>query len=873
MTIAGTNAITELWAKVKAKFAVKGDAVKNITRDGTTFTATKADGNTFTFTQKDTTYSAATTSAAGLMSAADKTKLNGIATGAQVNSVTGVKGNSESSYRTGNVNLTAANVGALGASDNAVSATKLQTARTINVGSYASGTPTSFDGSSNITIPINNLYTHGLTEPSIVKAGTKTSLPLVNTLKGNKLALLPADQVIIEKTTDGGSTWVDAGISDDAKRTLFRGTNVNAGIQIPLLNGVRNVNCGLRITFTPMKYDVPSGTAETSKYNYWNSSHVKSTERYGSLQSMYIWVNAVSDGISCKLERAAGNASTTWTTVFNKDSTEALSGWDGGNYIAFADTTFGGGTNQVGQPWNWRLTFFTRNKTGGTTLSTNSTSGVQWIGRIAAYGANLWTVPNNISAMDHLYEWDNDKNATFPANLSATKLTLRADQYADDGVTGALDLKNSNIVNVNAIYTADAAEGAGEGINFYRDSTHADTLWAAGGDLMFVPNRALGTSTTAANSQKVGRFSSTPVPNRVVVSNGSSGEMQARFLRELRAYNASYTYSEGSLVTYNGEPYVCITAISSPEAWNSSHWKNVHSATGAVAVGEYALAFGDYSYAEGYNTQASGTYSHAEGYYTTASGEGSHAEGYTTSAYGDGSHAEGCYTIASGNRSHAEGYYTYASGDYSHAEGCGTTANSQFQTVVGKYNNYANTSSDHLFIVGNGSDENTKSNAFAVDTDGNVSCGTVNYGTCSTAASTTSKVVYIGLANSNYPKNGFVIKNGVTIRVRFDHANTADYPSLNVNGLGGWPIYVNGGSASSSNPLYWPADSVLEFVYSSGSWVWTGVAYTERYATYIYRQPMGIYVFSSAPTVADLPVRPCFWYNTSDNSLHYESGT
>lgn len=48
---------------------------------------------------------------------AEKNKLAGIAAGAQVNSVTGVKGNSESSYRTGNVNLTAANVGAVAKSD------------------------------------------------------------------------------------------------------------------------------------------------------------------------------------------------------------------------------------------------------------------------------------------------------------------------------------------------------------------------------------------------------------------------------------------------------------------------------------------------------------------------------------------------------------------------------------------------------------------------------------------------------------------------------------------------------------------------------------------------------------------------------------
>lgn len=59
----------------------------------------------------DTTYSNATTSASGLMSSSDKSKLDSIASGAQVNSITGVKGNSESSYRTGNVNITAANIG------------------------------------------------------------------------------------------------------------------------------------------------------------------------------------------------------------------------------------------------------------------------------------------------------------------------------------------------------------------------------------------------------------------------------------------------------------------------------------------------------------------------------------------------------------------------------------------------------------------------------------------------------------------------------------------------------------------------------------------------------------------------------------------
>lgn len=55
----------------------------------------------------------ATQTVNGLFSAADKKKLDGIASGAQKNTITGVKGNAESSYRTGNVNLTSGNIGAL----------------------------------------------------------------------------------------------------------------------------------------------------------------------------------------------------------------------------------------------------------------------------------------------------------------------------------------------------------------------------------------------------------------------------------------------------------------------------------------------------------------------------------------------------------------------------------------------------------------------------------------------------------------------------------------------------------------------------------------------------------------------------------------
>ena len=130
-------------------------------------------------------------------------------------------------------------------------------------------------------------------------------------------------------------------------------------------------------------------------------------------------------------------------------------------------------------------------------------------------------------------------------------------------------------------------------------------------------------------------------------------------------------------------------------------------------------ATGDYSHAEGWGTTASGNYSHAEGNNTTASKDYSHAEGRGTTASGTYSHAEGDGTTAYGVSSHAEGGGTTASGIYSHAEGHYTIAASEHQHVQGKYNIKDDTGK-YAFIIGNGTSENTRSNAFAIDWNGNI---------------------------------------------------------------------------------------------------------------------------------------------------------
>ena len=135
-------------------------------------------------------------------------------------------------------------------------------------------------------------------------------------------------------------------------------------------------------------------------------------------------------------------------------------------------------------------------------------------------------------------------------------------------------------------------------------------------------------------------------------------------------------------------------------------------------AGGYTRATGEHSRANGRVAEATGNYSHAEGEYTEASGDYSHAEGSGAIASGDHSHAEGNGAIASGDYSHAEGSGAVASGDYSHAEGNGTQAEYEGQTAIGKFNEVG--VPDYAFIAGNGTSDDQRSNAFAVEWGGDV---------------------------------------------------------------------------------------------------------------------------------------------------------
>lgn len=200
------------------------------------------------------------------------------------------------------------------------------------------------------------------------------------------------------------------------------------------------------------------------------------------------------------------------------------------------------------------------------------------------------------------------------------------------------------------------------------------------------------------------------------------------------------------------------------------------SGDGSHAEGMDTTASGECSHAEGSMTTASSSASHAEGSSTRASGNDSHAEGSSTKASGSHSHAEGSLTEASGESSHAEGLMTGASSSASHAEGYGTIASSFASHAGGKYSKAMTNSTGETdntgdaFVIGNGTEAYTLSNAFRV------TYGDAVYGLSAFNSSGADYAEFIKPWADGNPDNEDRVGYMVTIKNGLLHkANDGDY--------------------------------------------------------------------------------------------------
>ena len=242
----------------------------------------------------------------------------------------------------------------------------------------------------------------------------------------NRIAFLNPAAIQIEYTTNGGSTWLDSGYTDNEKMWLCTG---NSAVAVGQSKSGYSQSTSLTINhWTRITLTGQNGTA----------GYV-----YTAPRKMLINMGTAL-GVDCLVEYKTGVSGASWQTF----GTYAVSGWSGWNDIPLVLGTFGGGSNQTSNVWYIRLTF----KVSST--RTDTYKGYAQILGLRLFGATDWTSASSsngkgpISSTGHLYSYDIGANATFPAQVTATQFNGNA--------TSATKANLTTTANAVAYYT-DAA--------------------------------------------------------------------------------------------------------------------------------------------------------------------------------------------------------------------------------------------------------------------------------------------------------------------------------------------------------------------------------------------------------------------------------
>lgn len=215
----------------------------------------------------------------------------------------------------------------------------------------------------------------------------------------------------------------------------------------------------------------------------------------------------------------------------------------------------------------------------------------------------------------------------------------------------------------------------------------------------------------------------------------------------------------------------------------------------------------NFSYAEGFGTVAAGgaahaegkgcgtyeDFSHVEGSNNVNIGYGAHVEGWNNINFGYGSHVEGQNNLCTVNYGHVEGQYNTVKGFVAHAEGYRTIASSRYQHVGGKWN-IEDTEGKYAFIIGNGTTNERRSNAFTVSWDGDIAAKSITIDT-------------LNLENATFD-------TVTTDTINTDSVSTSN---LTVTALTANGILTNKSAVSFSGKYY---DDTTNMVNAKGWYVW-----------------------------------------------------
>jgi hypothetical protein len=636
---------------------------------------------------------AATSGAAGVMTSTDKTKLDGIAEGANkyVHPTTSgnkhvPSGGSSGKFLGWSSDGTAAWVNSPNTDTKVIqSSSTTSSYRGILMGENTNANPNSGINSSvtsqtyvtnNLTVQpsTGNIVSKGSlkgtqlissvatgTAPLSVASTTKVTNLNADYLDGNDVAWFMKRGVAYTASKSGtfyqkvATTTISSTGTHDASITLLVSSHYTNGG-----NGILNVVC---------RKDSGAVTANTSgTYAKWVSNDRKIDNKSFILTFKCTNSSASTWNLYCKQtgtwmtsrftmldEGSWYGKSSTWTlltasggtpngyTAIPSDETQFVSSYnymEANYYVSDATGTAGTSTNRT--IWNGKILDVKSLYTGlrvdyklpVSGASAGCTLNINSLGEhpVVINSASLVTTHYPVGTILPLI-YDADASATITANSTSSSITgtWKVAEYGTSYSTGTAALLTAGTNTTNRVWSAKVLR---DGLNsLYKVSA---------GRAINVTNNVISLNLPIS----AGTGTNSIIEGYYTTASGNYG-----------------SHAEGNNTTASGE---------------SSHAEGF----GTKANGNYSHAEGDsttasgtYSHAEGGDTIASGTYSHAEGEGTKASGGfASHAEGRSTIASGATSHAEGGNTMATNSYSHAEGHDTIASGNSSHAEGSGTTA-------------------------------------------------------------------------------------------------------------------------------------------------------------------------------------------------------
>ena len=310
---------------------------------------------------------------------------------------------------------------------------KLSTGRKISLGTAVDSTATEFDGSKDITIPVNSISASYLSwgGRSIASAISPIDAALSYMHSANRLQFAKPDGITIEYSTNGGSTWADYGASNGQKIALVSGLYV--GLYL-----------GKRTSGTTATTDALRITLNASNCNVYTIGRTL----------LINFTTGGASGCKVKVETSTIGAPTTFTDRGSYD----IDGWSGWNSYPINIGAFGGNPTQTWQIDNIRLTF--------TTGSASAPDGKAAVSNLLLFGDATWITPSNMARTGHIYDWDINQNAIFPAGITATSFNGPiANALSINGKT----FNGSAAVDVGVI----GAEYGGSGKTTLRDSAYA----------------------------------------------------------------------------------------------------------------------------------------------------------------------------------------------------------------------------------------------------------------------------------------------------------------------------------------------------------------------------------------------------------------